>query len=172
MILCSPIILARRPMVELLFARLPPTMRSHAISRLARFVTTNTLPSVTQEAAILCNAAGWADPDAAASLLLEPLLEQLEAELPALQRVKLSTGADVSKVSTLGGTRGDFDVLSEISLIAYITVPKCTTLPPCMAWPADCHCWFRWICICLMDMGDAPLIGFVIAITSLANVWP
>ncbi len=92
--------LSRRPMVELLFARLPSTMRSRAISRLARFVTTNTLPSVTQEAAILCNAAGWADPAAAASLLLDPLLEQLEAELPALRRVNMSTtGADVSKVS-------------------------------------------------------------------------
>ena len=35
-------------MVELLFGRLPPAMRRRAISRLARFVTTNTLPSVTQ----------------------------------------------------------------------------------------------------------------------------
>ncbi len=92
--------MARRPMVELLFARLPHTMRVRAISRLARFVTTNTLPSVTQEAAILCNAAGWADPATAAAQLLAPLLEQLEAELPGLERLSLNSNssAEVSKV--------------------------------------------------------------------------
>ena len=86
--------------MELLFARLPPTTRVRAISRLARFVTTNTLPSVTQEAAILCNAAGWADPAAAAAQLLAPLLEQLEGELPGLERLNLSSdsSAEVSKV--------------------------------------------------------------------------
>ena len=95
------VLLANRPMVELLFARLPPTMRVRAISRLARFVTTNTLPSVTQEAAILCNAAGWADPPAAATQLLAPLLEQLEAELPALERSSMSSST-VTEVSKVG----------------------------------------------------------------------
>ena len=88
-------------MVELLFSRLPAAMRQRAITRLARFVTTTTLPSVTQETAILCNAAGWSDAHTTAQQLLEPLLAQLESELPALQRssVAATTGATVSKVS-------------------------------------------------------------------------
>ncbi len=100
--------IACRPMVELLFARLPRTMRVRAISRLARFVTTNTLPSVTQEAAILCNAAGWADPATAAAQLLAPLLVQLEAELPGLERLSLKSdsSAEVSKVRRLSASLG------------------------------------------------------------------
>jgi len=86
-------------MIELLFARLPLAMRQRAITRLARFVTTNTLPSVTQETAILCNAAGWADASNTAQLLLKPLLVQLEGEMLSLRRsgVAATTGADISK---------------------------------------------------------------------------
>ncbi|KAK9818405.1 hypothetical protein WJX72_012161 [[Myrmecia] bisecta] len=85
-----------RPMVELLFARLPPAIRSQAIRQVARFVTTTSLPSVTNETSLLCNAAAWADPEASASLLLAPLLAQVEGELPSLAR----TGAahSLSKV--------------------------------------------------------------------------
>jgi len=87
-------------MVELLFARLPPSLRQRAIARTARFLTTNTLPSVTQEAAILCTAAGWADAATTAKQLLQPLLSQLDTELPSLQRFDApsTTSATVSKV--------------------------------------------------------------------------
>ena len=71
-----------RPMIELLFARLPHNLKHGAIRRLARFVLTTTLPSVTTEASVLCNAAAWADPKTAGAELLDPLLEAAISELP------------------------------------------------------------------------------------------
>lgn len=72
-----------RPMIELLFARLPPELKKGAIRRLGRFVQTTTLPSVTTEASVLCNAAAWADPKTSSSALLAPLIDAATSELPA-----------------------------------------------------------------------------------------
>ena len=52
----------RRPLMELLFARLPPALRGAAIRRVAQFLLESTLTSVGAEAAVLCNAVAWADP--------------------------------------------------------------------------------------------------------------
>ncbi|DBA73425.1 TPA: hypothetical protein ACH3X1_011462 [Trebouxia sp. C0004] len=70
-----------RPMMELLFARLPQDLQLHAIKQLARFVTTTTLASVTNETALICNAAAWAAPDTGVELLLKPLLGKIEEEV-------------------------------------------------------------------------------------------
>lgn len=51
-----------RPMMELLFARLQPALRGLALRQLGRFLTGSSLPSVAHEAAVLANAAAWADP--------------------------------------------------------------------------------------------------------------
>ena len=50
------------PMMELLFARLSPALRGLAMRQLGRFLTGSCLPSVAHEAAVLANAAAWADP--------------------------------------------------------------------------------------------------------------
>lgn len=55
------------PMMELLFARLPPALRGLAMRQLGRFLTGSCLPSVAHEAAVLANAAAWADPAGALS---------------------------------------------------------------------------------------------------------
>ncbi|KAL0045726.1 hypothetical protein WJX82_002854 [Trebouxia sp. C0006] len=70
-----------RPMMELLFARLPKDLQLHAIKQLARFVTTTTLASVTNETALICNAAAWAAPETGVELLLKPLLCKIEEEV-------------------------------------------------------------------------------------------
>ena len=64
-------------MMVLLFARLPKDLQLHAIKQLARFVTTTTLASVTNETALICNAAAWAAPETGVELLLKPLLARL-----------------------------------------------------------------------------------------------
>lgn len=66
--------------MELLFARLPEELKLHAIKQTARFVTTSTLASVTNEASLICNAAAWAAPKACTELLLKPLLNRIEEE--------------------------------------------------------------------------------------------
>ncbi len=70
-----------RPMMELLFARLPKDLQLHAIKQLARFVTTSTLASVTNEASLICNAAAWAAPETCVELLMKPLLGKIEEEV-------------------------------------------------------------------------------------------
>ncbi|KAL3134782.1 hypothetical protein ABBQ32_007768 [Trebouxia sp. C0010 RCD-2024] len=70
-----------RPMMELLFARLPQELQLHAIKQLARFVSTSTLASVTNEASLICNAAAWAAPQTCVDLLLKPLLGRIEEEV-------------------------------------------------------------------------------------------
>ena len=69
--------------MELLFARLPPPLRTSAIRRVAKFLLESTLTSVGAEAAVLCNAVAWADPRCTAQALLAPLVEQLQRDLPA-----------------------------------------------------------------------------------------
>lgn len=71
-----------RPLVEILFRRLPSDLRISSLKRIKYFVLTNTLPSVTAEASILCNAIAWADPQGAASDLLCPLIKAVADELP------------------------------------------------------------------------------------------
>ena len=70
-----------RPLVELLFARLPPSLKGVAIKRTARFLLENTLTSMSSEASLLCNAIAWNDPEAAAETLMKPLLEQLQNQV-------------------------------------------------------------------------------------------
>ena len=67
--------------MELLFARLPKDLQLHAIKQLARFVTTSTLASVTNEASLICNAAAWAAPETCVDLLMKPLLSRVEEEV-------------------------------------------------------------------------------------------
>lgn len=74
-------VIERRPMIELLFARLPKELQLHAIKQLARFVATSTLASVTNEASLICNAAAWAAPETTVELLLKPLLGRIEDEV-------------------------------------------------------------------------------------------
>jgi hypothetical protein len=47
--------------MELLFARLPPSLRKGAIRRVAKFLLESTFTSVAAEASVLCNAVAWAD---------------------------------------------------------------------------------------------------------------
>ena len=68
-------------MIELLYARLPANLQLHAVKQLARFVTTSTLASVTNETAIICNAAAWAAPQSCVDLLMKPLLGRIEEEV-------------------------------------------------------------------------------------------
>ena len=67
--------------MELLFARLPQEVQLQAIKQTARFMTTTTLASVTNEAALICNAAAWAAPETSRDLLLKPLLTRIEEEV-------------------------------------------------------------------------------------------
>ena len=66
-----------RPLVELLFARLPTTLRHRAIKKTSDFLLGNAFASVAAEAAILPNAMGWSDPEAAGQYLLIPLIGTL-----------------------------------------------------------------------------------------------
>ncbi|KAL4431419.1 hypothetical protein ABPG75_006675 [Micractinium tetrahymenae] len=72
-----------RPLMELLFARLPPPLRHAAIRRVSKFLIESTLTSVGAEASVLCNAVAWADPQCTAQALLAPLVEELLRDLPA-----------------------------------------------------------------------------------------
>ncbi len=92
-----------RPMIELLFARLPPDVQHRAIRRLSRFVLTTTLPSVTTEASVLCNAAAWADAKTTGAELLAPLIEAAISELPVkLVGQHLSNTAEGTLIWQLG----------------------------------------------------------------------
>ncbi|BDA49513.1 probable proteasome activator complex subunit 4 [Coccomyxa sp. Obi] len=84
-----------RPMVDLLFARLSPELHTFAIRKVGRFLATTSLPSMTAEASVLAQAAAASDATAAAQHILEPLLAQIDAELPGFQH--LSSG-QLSKV--------------------------------------------------------------------------
>ena len=46
-----------RPMLGLLFARLPPRAKVHAVKRVAKFVTGSSLPSMGKEVGLLARAA-------------------------------------------------------------------------------------------------------------------
>jgi len=72
-----------RPLMELLYMRLPADLRNVAIKKTAKFLLESSFSSVTSEAAILCNAMAWADPDLAAETLLLPLLTALEGDAEA-----------------------------------------------------------------------------------------
>ena len=71
-----------RPVLELAFARAPPSARARGLRAVSKFATARAMPSVAAEAALVCNAAAWADPDRAARELLPPLLAAVEAHLP------------------------------------------------------------------------------------------
>ena len=74
-----------------------------------------TSQSTALQAAILCNAAGWADPATTAHQLLQPLLQQLEGEMPSLLRSGAPGArvADVSKARALHtACRGPSGVLT------------------------------------------------------------
>eukprot|EP00891_Asterochloris_glomerata_P001540 jgi/Astpho2/1540/fgenesh1_pg.00026_%23_29_t len=70
-----------RPLVELLFARLPPGLQRVAMKHVTRFMLGTTMPSVSNEASLICNAAAWAAPEAAGELMLEPMMQRIEEEL-------------------------------------------------------------------------------------------
>lgn len=70
--------------MQLLFARLSPELRVFAIRKLGRFLMTTSLPSMIVEAAILTEAAAKSDASAVLQHIVEPLLAQIEAELPGL----------------------------------------------------------------------------------------
>lgn len=76
-----------RPLMELLFARLPSELRERAIKQTSNFLLGNTFSSVVPEAAILCNAMSWADPDLTEKYMLAPLVSLLTQECNAIQEV-------------------------------------------------------------------------------------
>lgn len=82
-------------MIQLLFARLSSELRVFAIRKLGRFLTTTSLPSMVVEAANLTEAAAKSDARAALQHIVEPLLAQIEAELPGLAH---SPSGQLSKV--------------------------------------------------------------------------
>ena len=82
--------------MDLLFARLSPELRIFAIRKVGRFLATTSLPSMTAEASVLAQAAAASDATAAAQHILEPLLAQIDAELPGFHN--LSSG-QLSKVA-------------------------------------------------------------------------
>ena len=67
--------------MELLFARLPPDLQRVAMKHVTRFMLGTTMPSVSNEASLICNAAAWAAPEAAGELMLEPMMQRIEDEL-------------------------------------------------------------------------------------------
>ena len=69
-----------RPLMELLFARLPEELRARAIKQTSNFLLGSTFSSVVSEAAILCNAMSWADPDLTKKYMLAPLVSLLTEE--------------------------------------------------------------------------------------------
>jgi hypothetical protein len=86
-------------MMDLLFGVMPSKVRKPAIHHVARFVLGKALPSVTQEAEKICNAAAYADVDTAAVHLAEPLLCRLECELVSADSARLATAtAQMSEV--------------------------------------------------------------------------
>lgn len=90
----------RRPLMELLLARLPSELRTLAINRIVRFVLHTTLPSVAGETAILVDVASATSPAETTKLILEPLLSLVEAEVPSLQRAAADpSGLHLSKVT-------------------------------------------------------------------------
>ena len=106
-----------RPMIELLLARLPADLRTHAIKRIARFVTSTSLPSVAGETGILCSVPSWLAPQETALHLAAPLLARLQAELPVLQKAAAAPGGmHISKVC------------SRVSSSPFLQVCNCSTL--------------------------------------------
>lgn len=73
--------------MDLLFARLSPELRTFAIKKVGRFLATTSLPSMAAEASVLAQAAATSDAEAAAQHILEPILAQIDAELPGLQHL-------------------------------------------------------------------------------------
>jgi hypothetical protein len=82
-------------MVSLLFARLSPELRVFAIRKLGRFISTTILPSMIVEASSLVEAAARSDADAVVQHIVEPLLAQVEGELPGLAH---ASSGQLSKV--------------------------------------------------------------------------
>lgn len=91
-----------RPLMELLFARLPEELRARAIKQTSKFLLGNTFLSVVPEAAILCNAMSWADPDLTEKYMLAPLVSMLTEECNAIKEIinqsDMSTSSELSKV--------------------------------------------------------------------------
>ena len=109
-----------RPLMELLYARLPKEMRTRSIKKTCEFLLGSTFSSVAPEAATLCNAMAWADPEETDRHLLQPLLKALEHECDAIAKAELQVTAEngtklqLSKVqeTTLSWTLG---LLSSVS---------------------------------------------------------
>lgn len=70
-----------RPFCELLLARLAPPLREAAMKRIARFAAATAQPGCAAELGELLTAASWADPAAAAGLLIRPAAAALRAEV-------------------------------------------------------------------------------------------
>lgn len=100
-------------MMDLLFARLSPELRTFAIKKVGRFLATTSLPSMTAEASVLAQAAATSDAEAAAQHILEPILAQIDAELPGLQH--LPSG----QLSKVGITKTPLSVFSGITSVFY-----------------------------------------------------
>jgi len=73
-----------RPFMELLFARLSPSLYDQALRRVARFLTTNTVVGAVSELGVLVAAVVWAHPAKATQGLLRPLHALLLAEADAV----------------------------------------------------------------------------------------
>lgn len=71
-----------RPLMELLYVRLPGQLRASAIKRTAAFLLENVFSS--SEGTVLCNAIAWADPSIAEEYLFVPLLDLLMQDLEAI----------------------------------------------------------------------------------------
>eukprot|EP00884_Botryococcus_braunii_P020190 jgi/Botrbrau1/6855/Bobra.152_2s0014.1 len=84
------------PLLHLLFNLIPTHLRRMGIRQVARFVLGNMLPSVADEASVLCTAASWADPLTCGHELLDPLLSQLEAELKTVSKHNKRKGSKMS----------------------------------------------------------------------------
>ena len=78
--------------------RLPPNVAEQTIKQLARFLTTSTMPSVTSEAAVLANSAGWMHPELTAKHIIGPMLTRLESELEGVPTLDSSPAKGLSKV--------------------------------------------------------------------------
>lgn len=86
-------------MAEMLMGRLPQSVAEQTIKQLARFLTTSTMPSVTSEAAVLANSAGWMHPELTAKHIIGPMLTRLESELEGIPTLDSSPAKGLSKVS-------------------------------------------------------------------------